>query len=162
GMGLIVYGVIQAPGWGWGSAATIGVLAAGVVALGLLVPAELRAASPMIDMSLFGNPRFTAARGSGGRAFFAPPAVLVFWARHFQVVRGYSPLGTGVRLLPVAASVGVASVVGTRLAVRAGNKIIVGGGMLFFGAAMAWISTVSQTTSYAVIAAQMVVLGIGM
>src|SRR5262249_15899322 len=42
GMGLIVYGVIQAPGWGWASASTIGTLAAGAVLLGALVAAELR------------------------------------------------------------------------------------------------------------------------
>jgi EmrB/QacA subfamily drug resistance transporter len=162
GMGLIVYGVIEAPGWGWASAATIGVLAGGVAALGLLVAAERATASPMIDMSLFRNPRFTAASASVAIAFFALLGFIFLVTQYFQVVRGYSPLSTGVRLLPVAVSVGVASVVGTRLAVRIGNKIIVGGGLLFFTAALLWISTVSQTTSYAILAAQMVVLGIGM
>jgi len=82
--------------------------------------------------------------------------------QYFQVVQAYSPLTTGVRLLPVAASVAVASVAGTRLAVRIGNKIIVGGGLACFSAALAWISTVSQGTSYGIISAQMVVLGTGM
>jgi MFS family permease len=82
--------------------------------------------------------------------------------QYFQVVRGYSPLETGVRLLPVAVSVGVASVVGTRLAVRVGNKAIVGGGMALFCAALLWISTASVTTSYVIVAAEMVVLGTGM
>jgi Major Facilitator Superfamily len=83
--------------------------------------------------------------------------------QYFQVVRAYSPLATGVRLLPVAVSVGVASVAGTRLAVRVGNKIIVGCGMALFCAALAWIAaTASQTTSYGLIAAQMVMLGVGM
>jgi hypothetical protein len=48
--------------------------------------------------------------------------------QYFQVIKGFGPLGTGTRLLPVAGSVAVASVTGTRLAVRIGNKIIVGGG----------------------------------
>jgi EmrB/QacA subfamily drug resistance transporter len=162
GMGLLVYGIIQAPGWGWASAATIGTLAAGVAALGLLVAAELATAHPMIDMSLFRNPRFTAASGAVAIAFFALLGFIFLMTQYFQVVRGYSPLVTGVRLLPVAASVGVASVVGTRLAVRAGNKVIVGGGMLAYCAAFLWISTASAATSYALIAAQMVVLGTGM
>jgi hypothetical protein len=67
-----------------------------------------------------------------------------------------------VRLLPVAGSVAVASVLGTRLAVRIGNKIIVGGGSALFAAALLWISTVSQATSYGVIVAQMIVFGTGM
>jgi EmrB/QacA subfamily drug resistance transporter len=162
GMGLIVYGIIQAPSWGWASAATIGVLAAGVAMLALLVAVERRTASPMIDMRLFRNPRFTAASASVAIAFFALLGFIFLMTQYFQVVRGYSPLSTGVRLLPVAVSVGVASVGGTRLAVRIGNKIIVGGGLALFGAAMAWISTFSPETSYGIIAASMVVLGTGM
>src|SRR5215510_855888 len=127
GMTLIVFGIIQAPGWGWTSAATLGSLAAGVVLLAALVAAERATAAPMIDVRLFRNPRFTAASVS------------------------------------VAVSVGVASVAGTRLAVRVGNKLIVGGGMALFCAALAWIAAVSAPdTSYAIIATQMVVLGVGM
>src|SRR6266487_4350002 len=44
GMSLIVYGIIQAPGWGWASAATIATLAGGIVILAGLVAAELRTA----------------------------------------------------------------------------------------------------------------------
>src|SRR5215467_2100435 len=128
GMSLIVYGIIQAPGWGWASPATLSVLAAGVSVLGALVVAERATASPMIDMSLFRNPRFTAAAASVAIAFFALLGFIFLMTQYFQVVRGYSPLSTGERLLPVAVTVGVASVAGTRLAVRIGNKVIVGGG----------------------------------
>ena len=161
-MSLIVYGIIQAPAWGWASAATLTTLAAGLVILGLLVAAELRTAHPMIDMSLFRNPRFTAAAAAVAISFFALLGFIFLMTLYFQVVRGYSPLSTGVRLLPVAVTVGIAAVAGTRLAVWIGNKVIVGGGMLSFGVAMAWISTFSPGTSYAIIAASMVVLGIGM
>ena len=95
-------------------------------------------------------------------AFFALLGFIFLMTQYFQIVRGYSPLATGVRLLPVAVSVGVASVAGTRLAVRIGNKIIVGSGMLLFCAALLWISTASRFTSYGIIAAQMVMLGVGM
>src|SRR5262250_649340 len=162
GMSLIVYGIIEAPRWGWASPATLSVLAAGVLVLALLVAAERATASPMIDVSLFRNPRFTAAAGAVAIAFFALLGFIFLMTQYFQVVRGYSSFSTGVRLLPVAVSVGVASVAGTRLAVRAGTKVIVGGGMALFCAALLWISTASQTTSYAIIATQMVALGMGM
>jgi EmrB/QacA subfamily drug resistance transporter len=162
GMSLIVYGIIQAPGWGWASAATLGTLTAGLVLLGALVAAERITAAPMIDVQLFRNPRFTAAAASVAIAFFALLGFIFLMTQYFQVVRGYSPLATGVRLLPVALSVGVASVAGTRLAVRVGNKVIVGGGMALFCAALLWISFAATDTSYALIATQMVMLGIGM
>jgi hypothetical protein len=95
-------------------------------------------------------------------AFFALLGFIFLMTQYFQVVRAYSPLATGVRLLPVAVSVGVAPVAGTRLAVRVGNKIIVGCGMALLCAALAWIASASQTTSYGLTAAQMVMLGVGM
>jgi EmrB/QacA subfamily drug resistance transporter len=162
GMGVLVLGIIQAPGWGWGSARTLGTLAAGVALLAAFVAAEGRTAHPMLDIALFRNPRFTAASGSVAIAFFALNGFIFLMTQYFQVVKGFGPLGTGVRLLPVAGSVAVASVIGTRLAVRIGNKIIVGGGLVLFCAALLWISTVSQATPYSVIAAQMIVFGIGM
>jgi EmrB/QacA subfamily drug resistance transporter len=162
GMGVLVLGIIQAPSWGWGSPRTIGTLAAGAALLAAFAAAEARTAHPMLDIALFRNPRFTAASGSVAIAFFALNGFIFLATQYFQMVKGFGPLGTGVRMLPVAGSVAVASLTGTRLAVRIGNKIIVGGGLTLFCAALLWISTVSQTTSYAVIAAQMIVFGIGM
>jgi hypothetical protein len=49
----------------------------------------------------------------------------------------------------------VASVAGTKLAVRAGNKVIVASGLLLFAAGLLWTATVSASTSYTTIALQM-------
>jgi hypothetical protein len=116
----------------------------------------------MVDVSLFRNPRFTAASGSVAIAFFALNGFIFLMTQYFQVVKGYGPLGTGVRLLPVAVAVAVASVLGTRLAVRIGNKAVVAGGLLCYAAALAWTATSSQSTSYLTIAAAGTLLGLGM
>jgi EmrB/QacA subfamily drug resistance transporter len=162
GMSLLVFGVIQAPDWGWGSASTIAALVAGAGVLACLVAAERVSAHPMIDISLFRNPRFTAASGAVAIAFFALLGFIFLMTQYFQVVKSFSPLSTGVRLLPVAVSVAVASVAGTRLAVLIGNKVIVGAGLGLFGLALLWTSRDSQATSYTIIAAQEVVLGAGL
>ena len=80
---------------------------------------------PMLDVALFRNPRFTAASGSVAISFFALQGFIFLVTQYFQFIKTFSPLGTGVRLLPVAGAVAVASVVGTKLAVRVGNKVIV-------------------------------------
>ncbi len=67
-----------------------------------------------------------------------------------------------MRLLPVAGSVAVTSVVGTKLAVRVGNKVIVGTGLLLFATGLLWASTSTASTSYLVIVGQMLFLGSGM
>ena len=161
GMGMLVLGIIQAPDWGWDSTRTIGTLAAGAALLAAFAAAEARTGHPMLDITLFRNPRFTAASGSVAIAFFALNGFIFLATQYFQVLKGFRPLGTGVRLLPVAGSVAVASVPGTKLAVRAGNKVVVGAGLALFGAGLLWTTTVSATP-YPVIVAQMVVFGAGM
>ncbi|MBD2897872.1 hypothetical protein amrb99_68390 [Actinomadura sp. RB99] len=59
--------------------------------------------------------RFTAASGAVTVAFFALSGFIFLITQCFQFVKGYAPLETGVRLLPVALSVTVGSVVGARL-----------------------------------------------
>ena len=116
----------------------------------------------MLDVALFRNPRFTAASGSVAISFFALSGFIFVIVQYFQFVKGYTPLGTGVRLLPVAGSVAVTSVVGTKLAVRVGNKAIVGTGLLLFATGLLWTSTASGSTTYLVIVGQMLFLGSGM
>jgi hypothetical protein len=83
--------------------------------------------------------------------------------QYFQFIRGYGPLATGVHLLPVAISVGVGSVVGTQVAVRAGTKLVVTAGLVAMAGFYGWVSAVTTgTISYGIIAVQMVVYGLGM
>jgi hypothetical protein len=116
----------------------------------------------MLDVSLFRNLRFTAASASVAISFFALSGFIFLVTQYFQFLKGYGPLSTGVRLLPVATCVAISSVVGARLAVRVGTKLVVVSGLLSMAAFYLWVTTTSVTTGYVTIAAQMVVLGTGM
>jgi EmrB/QacA subfamily drug resistance transporter len=161
-MGTLVLAIIQAPNWGWGSTRTIGTLVLGVVALAVFVNVERRSARPMLDVTLFRNPRFTAASGSIAIGFFTLAGFTFLITQYFQFVKGYSPFGTGLRLLPVATSIAVAATLGTKLAVRVGNKAIVATGLACFGIALLWIAANTASTTYATIAGQMVLGGGGL
>jgi EmrB/QacA subfamily drug resistance transporter len=162
GMALLVLSVIEAPDWGWGSLRTLAAMAGGVGLLAALVAVERRVTHPMLDVGLFRNLRFTAASGSVTIGFFALSGFTFLITQYFQFVKQFTPFGTGVRFLPVATSVAVASVAGTRLAVRVGNKRVVGTGLALFCTGLLWVSTATQATSYAFFVAQMVMLGAGM
>jgi hypothetical protein len=116
----------------------------------------------MLDLGLFRNLRFSAASASVTASFFALFGFIFLITQYFQFLKGYGPLETGVRLLPVATFVALMSVLGTRLAVRVGNKLVISVGLGLLALAYAWISTVQVATSYAELAGQMVVLGSGM
>ena len=162
GMATLVFSIIQAPDWGWGSPRTLGTITLGLLILAVFVSVENRTARPMLDVGLFRNPRFTAASGSITIGFFTLAGFTFLITQYFQFVKAYSPLSTGVRLLPVATSIAVAAVVGTKLAVRVGNKAVVASGLAMFGTALLWISTASASTPYLVIAGQMLLGGGGM
>jgi EmrB/QacA subfamily drug resistance transporter len=162
GMGIVVFGIIQAPHWGWGSASTITCIAIGVVILGVFIDVERRMARPMLDVTLFRNPRFTAASGSITIGFFTLAGFTFLITQYFQFVKGYTPLGTGVRLLPVAISIAVAAFAGTKLAVGIGNKAVVAVGLAMFGGTLLWIATNTASTSYLTIVGQMIAGGGGL
>jgi EmrB/QacA subfamily drug resistance transporter len=162
GMGTLVLSIIEAPDWGWGSLPTITTIAAALLVIAVFVAVERRTERPMMDVSLFKNARFTAASGSITIGFFVLAGFSFLMTQYFQFVKGYSPFATGVRLLPVAISIAVAAVVGTRLAVRVGNNVVVGVGLAMWGGAVLWISTVSASTPYYVIVGQMLAGGGGL
>jgi EmrB/QacA subfamily drug resistance transporter len=161
-VGLLVYTIIEAPNHGWGSARTLGGFALTAAVAGAFVAWERRTEQPMLDLSLFRNPRFTAASASVAISFFALSGFIFLVTQYFQFLKGYGPLSTGVRLLPVASFVAISSILGTRLAVRVGTKLVVATGLLSMAAFYLWVATTSTATGYGTIAAQMVVLGTGM
>jgi len=163
-LGTLTYTVIEAPEHGWGSAFTLlGFTAAAALVL-VFVMVERAAEHPMLDVRLFADRRFSAASGAVTVTFFALSGFIFLITQYFQVVRDFGPLSTGARILPVAMSIAVASVVGGILAPRVGTRAVVVTGLTFFGTAMAWIAlSVEVDTSYwATIVPQMVLMGLGM
>jgi EmrB/QacA subfamily drug resistance transporter len=161
-MTLLIYTIIEAPDHGWSSVRSMVGFVLFALLLGAFIAWERRTPEPMLDIGLFRNPRFTAASGSVTVAFFSLFGFIFLMTQYFQFIKGYGPLSAGVHLLPVATSVGIASVLGTKLAVRFGTKLVVAGGLLAVACFYAWVATASATTSYGTIATQMVLYGMGM
>jgi EmrB/QacA subfamily drug resistance transporter len=162
GLGALVYTIIEAPQHGWVSAKSLLGFAGAALLLAALVGWERRVREPMIDVGLFANLRFSAASGSVTVAFFALAGFIFVLTQYFQFLKAYGPLETGVRMLPVAATIAVGSLVGTRLAIRIGTKAVVTAGLVLLGSAFLWISTASSVTPYVEIVGQMVLLGTGL
>ncbi|MDT5005226.1 MAG: hypothetical protein QOJ24_2402 [Mycobacterium sp.] len=162
-LGALVYTIIEAPEHGWG--ATRSLLGFGLALLAALTFLwwERRQRDPLIDVSLFANLRFSAASGAVTVAFFALFGFIFLITQFFQLLQGFGPLETGVRILPVALSIAVGSVLGTQLAVtRIGTKAVVFVGLLMLTSAFAWVAVIDVDVPYLQVAAQMVLLGGGL
>ena len=162
-LGALVYTIIEAPDHGWTATRTLLGFGIALAAALVFVWWERRHDDPLIDVSLFTNLRFSAASGAVTVAFFALFGFIFLITQFFQLLQGFGPLETGVRILPVALSIAVGSVLGTRLAVtRIGTKAVVSVGLLMLAAAFAWVATVAVDVAYLQVAAQMVLLGGGL
>jgi EmrB/QacA subfamily drug resistance transporter len=161
-IGVLVYTVIEAPGRGWLSAASLAGFAAAAVAAAVFVAIERRSAHPMIDVSLFKVPAFSAASASVTISFFALYGFIFLVTQYMQVLRGWGTLSTGLRILPAAAAIGAGSAFAPRLAARYGTRGIVITGLMMFAASLAWIAFSPQDQSYPQIATEMVLMGTGL
>ncbi|MEV6205838.1 MFS transporter [Kitasatospora sp. NPDC051914] len=161
-IGILVYTIIEAPNRGWGAPATVAGFAATSVLTAAFVRIERSRAHPMIDMTLFRTPAFSAASGSVTLAFFALFGFIFLVTQYFQFIRGYGTLSTGVRILPVALTIAVGSLGGVALVARLGTRAVVTTGLVLLGISFAWIAASPAFMSYERIVGQMVLIGLGL
>lgn len=161
-IGALIFTIIEAPEWGWGSASTVAGFGAASVLVALFVAWELRTEHPMLPVRIFANLRFSAASVSITAAFFALFGFIFLITQYFQLVRGYGPLEAGVRTIPVATFIAVASVVSPMLVQRVGTTRVVSIGLASMAVGFVWVSTATVDMSYWAIVGQMFFLGAGL
>jgi EmrB/QacA subfamily drug resistance transporter len=109
GLGAVVFGVIQSSQWGWGSPATIGLLAGGCALLVLFAVIERIAESPIVDFTMFRDATFTGCNVVCLVLFWVVFAFLFLFGLYFQTVEGDSAFVAGLLLLPYAVAFMVAA-----------------------------------------------------
>ncbi len=137
-IGLIatLYGVIEGPDKGWLTPVVIASLVMGVGFLALFGWWESRSPAPMLDVRFFKNPRFSAASATITLTFFALYASTFLLTQYFQFILRYSPLKSGVMLIPTAAGIMTGSPMAPRFVQRFGTKRVVCAGLVLLGVAM--------------------------
>ena len=158
----LVYTVIEAPTWGWTNIRTAAGFAVATVVLAAFALWERHTSQPMLDVSVFANRRFSGGSLAVTAGFLTLFGFIFVITQYFQFIKSYSAFETGVRLLPVAISIAVASVLGPRVVERIGTTAVVAGGLAIFSGGLAWASTADASTPYIHIAMQMVLLGGGL
>ncbi len=162
GLVLVVYGIINGGDHGFRHPESWATLLAGVLVLITFVLVERRVRYPSLDVSLFRNPRFSAAVGSVGLVFFAAMGTLFFLSFYLQLVRGYSPLKSGLLMVPFAAAQLIFAPRSAAMVRRYGAKFVCALGMALVTVVLAAFAFVQVDTPIWIVAALFFVQGVGM
>jgi MFS family permease len=141
GLMILVYALVKATDYGWGSGRTLGGIALAAALIATFIAIESRAKAPLMPLRVFRNRSITSANVVGllvGAALFS---MFFFISLYLQQVLHYSALKAGLSYLPLAVgiilSAGGASVLVTRLGVKpvlvAGLALVATGLLLFTG-----------------------------
>ncbi len=162
GLGVFLWGVIEAPESGWTSPKSLLAFGIGAATLAAFIRWELHTDSPMLNIHFFRNPRFSAASGAITLTFFTLFGTLFLMTQFLQVVLGFSALKAGLVLGPQALMMLTFAPMSSIWVGKFGNKVVVATGLGIVAASLALIGLLTvDTPALAVIGATMV-MGIGM
>jgi EmrB/QacA subfamily drug resistance transporter len=162
GLVALLYGIIEGPVAGWGSAEVMAGFVVGVGLLVVFVLWELRSDHPILDVSFFKNPRFSAASIAVTLVFFAMFGCLYFLSQYMQFVLGYTALQTGWRLMPVAVVLMVGSTLSAPLVRWFGSKVVVAFGLALVAVGLLVLTSTTTTSGYGHVLVTLILAGSGM
>ena len=159
----ITFAFIEAPALGWSSPAVLTMALAGVAGLAAFLVRERRAAAPMLPLSIFAGRQFAATNAVTFIVYAALVGATFLLPVVLQVVSGYSPLGSGLALLPLTVIMLALSARSGQLATRIGPRLQMSAGPVVVGAGLAMLTLATSGTSYVLyVLPAVVVFGVGL
>ena len=143
------------------SGRNIAILAGGVAFFIAVIFVELRQKYPTIDLTLFKIRLFAAGNlvnFLNAIAFASGPFLR---SLYLQLILGYSPLKTGVSLIPMDILILVLNPISGRLADRYGSRVLSSIGLAFNASALIWFSTLNEKSSYTTVLISLLLFGFG-
>ena len=162
GLASLLFAIIEGPSKGWTSPLVLGGFALAVATIASFLIWERRTSHPMLDLSVFENPRFSAGSGTITIVFFAMFGSMLLMTQYWQLVHGYSPLQAGIRLLPYAATMMIVAPLSARFVERLGTKQVVMTGLGLVVAGMLALSTIAADSPYPIVIAYFMMMAAGM
>lgn len=126
----ILYAIIEIPSEGWGSRNVWMWFGGGIFFAALFIFWERRTPQPMLDLSFFRNPRFSAASATITLNYFVMFGSTFLIVQYFQFILGYSPIKAGVYTAPVAVGLMLTGPQVHRFVRRFGTTKVVVSGLL--------------------------------
>ena len=148
GLIVLVYAIVKAETFGWGSLRTIGLLAAAAALLAAFVAIERTSHAPLVRLGIFRTRSLTVANlvlfAVAGGLF----ANFFFASLYVQQILGYTPLEAGLAFLPVTVGIGIGAALAQKLVKAFGVRAVAIVGMVIAAAGLFVLSRIPVDGSY--------------
>jgi EmrB/QacA subfamily drug resistance transporter len=148
GLVVLVFGIVKAQQYGWGSARTLGTLAVAVVLLGAFFAIEKRSPAPLVRLSILRVRTLAAANLALLFVMSGMMSMFYFASLYVQQVLGYSPLKAGLAFLPVTLGIGMGAAAAQPLLKRFGPRAVAVGGLSLAAIGMALLLRTTVAGNY--------------
>jgi EmrB/QacA subfamily drug resistance transporter len=148
GLIVLVYAIVKAQSFGWGSTRTVAMLAAAAVLLVAFVAIERRSAAPLIRLNIFRTRTLTAANLAMMLVASGMFSMLFFASLYVQELMGYSPLRAGLAFLPVTSGIMIGAGIAQVAIRRFGPRPVPVVGLLLATFGMVWLTALPVDGSY--------------
>jgi EmrB/QacA subfamily drug resistance transporter len=160
---MMVYAIVEASDYGWGSAHTLGFGAGSLALLGGFIARQATAAKPLVPLRIFRSRNLTGANICQALMVAGMYGMFFLGALYLQKVLGFDSLEVGLGFLPVTALIGTLSLgFSAKLNMRFGAKATLVPGLVLVAIGLLVFSQISADGSYwSEVLPGMVLIGIG-
>ena len=157
----LTWGLIEAGERGWGNSLILSAFAVSAVLFVAFVVVESRTERPMVPLRFFRSSTFTGANLAAFAVSFLISGVAYSLTLYQQNVHGFSPIRSGLTLLPLVGVMLVCSPISGALINRIGPSRMIGVGMLITGGAALLFLRTGPNARFLDIVPALVVMGFG-
>ncbi|CJN19954.1 major facilitator superfamily protein [Streptococcus pneumoniae] len=162
GLGSLLYGFSEAGNNSWTSAEVIISLVIGVIGLALFIWRELTTDNKMLDLQVFKYPVFTFTLVINAIVTMALFGGMLLLPVYLQNIRGFTPIESGLLLLPGSLIMGIMGPVAGKLFDKYGIRPLAIIGLAITTYATYEFTKLSMDTPYSVIMTDYIIRSIGM
>jgi EmrB/QacA subfamily drug resistance transporter len=162
GLLVLVYGIVKAQAFGWGSLRTIGLLAGGAALVALFIAIERRSVAPLVRLGIFRVRSIAAANAALLLVASAMFGMFFFASLYVQEILGYNPLHAGLAFLPVTLGIGAGAGAAQQLISRFGVRAVSTAGVMLAAVGMLVLTGLSVHGGYGSLLIGLIPMSIGM
>jgi DHA2 family methylenomycin A resistance protein-like MFS transporter len=159
-LGALVGVLIEGGTFGWNTPLIISGIVAGILSSATFLAIEARSAHPMLPLSFFRSGIFAGSTCVSMASAFVFYGLLFVACLYYQQVRGYSPLSTGLAMMPMTAMVAAGSIASSRIARLSGTRWSMCAAFGFYALGALGMLASSHSSSYSLAICPLLAIGL--